>query len=66
LRVRVVSYYFSLWKGPDHPVNRFQWRRMERDGALPEDMLMKKKTILDYYKSRILSPRTDPITAASH
>ncbi|KAJ1370322.1 hypothetical protein KIN20_032019 [Parelaphostrongylus tenuis] len=44
-----------LWKGPDHPINRFQWRRMENAGTLPDELLQKKKTVLDYHKSRFFN-----------
>ena len=37
---------------------------MEKKGALSEEMLLKKKTVLDYYKSRIFGGFTDPYTTS--
>ncbi|VDM76977.1 unnamed protein product [Strongylus vulgaris] len=49
---------------PDHPVNRFTWRKMEAEGQLSEEMLKKKKTVLDYYKSRFFGSLTDPYSTS--
>uniref|UniRef100_A0A0K0D5S3 HAUS6 protein n=1 Tax=Angiostrongylus cantonensis TaxID=6313 RepID=A0A0K0D5S3_ANGCA len=50
-----LVFILRMWKGVDHPVNRFQWRRMEKAGTLPYELLQKKKTVLDYHKSRLFN-----------
>ncbi|KIH67543.1 hypothetical protein ANCDUO_02123 [Ancylostoma duodenale] len=66
MTVYTVGYNVGVrwWKGPDHPVNRFTWRRMEKEGLLSEEMLQKKKTVLDYYKSRFFGGWTDPFSSS--
>ncbi|EYC22878.1 hypothetical protein Y032_0016g3000 [Ancylostoma ceylanicum] len=66
MTIYIIGYNVGVrwWKGPDHPVNRFTWRRMEKEGLLSEEMLQKKKTVLDYYKSRFFGGWTDPYSSS--
>ncbi|KJH42971.1 inner centromere protein, ARK binding region [Dictyocaulus viviparus] len=61
--VWLIIYNVSvrLWKGPDHPINRFQWRRMEKAGTLPDELLHKKKVLMEYYKLKIMGERSKPV-----
>ncbi|KAK5981025.1 hypothetical protein GCK32_020717 [Trichostrongylus colubriformis] len=61
--VWTITYNIGVryWKGPDHPVNRFQWRRMEKAGVLSDELLRKKKVVSNYYMSRLFSPPDGPI-----
>ncbi|VDN58571.1 unnamed protein product [Dracunculus medinensis] len=50
----IVKYYsynvlVRLWKGPEHPVNRFRWRIMEYRGELSDEMIRKKRVTQNFY-----------------
>ncbi|KAK6734330.1 hypothetical protein RB195_017857 [Necator americanus] len=64
--VYVVGYNVGVrwWKGPDHPVNMFTWQRMEGEGLLSEELLQKKKTVMDYYTSRFFGEWTDSFSTS--
>ncbi|XGW08310.1 hypothetical protein V3C99_010989 [Haemonchus contortus] len=58
----VYNVGVRYWKGPDHPVNRFRWRRMKKEGLLSDELLEKERVVLEYHKSRILDPPPGPYT----
>ncbi|CAB3404999.1 unnamed protein product [Caenorhabditis bovis] len=49
-----------LWKGDEHPLNRFVWRIREQEGSLNPELLYKKKIVQDYHYSRIFDAKDDP------
>ncbi|KHN85747.1 hypothetical protein Tcan_12373 [Toxocara canis] len=51
----VVGYNILVrkWKGEGHPVNRYQWRIMERRGELSDELLRKKRVVNEYFHARL-------------
>lgn len=39
--------------GSEHPLNRYQWRKMKRNGQLSEEMMHKEEVIQNYMKTRL-------------
>lgn len=47
LYIFVRKYY-----GSEHPLNRYQWRQMKKNGQLSEEMLHKEEILQNYMKAR--------------
>ncbi|EFO17082.1 hypothetical protein LOAG_11419 [Loa loa] len=52
--VYTVGLYAFIRKcyGNGHPLNRYQWRQMKKNGQLSEEMLHKEEVVQNYMKTR--------------
>ncbi|OZC11924.1 hypothetical protein X798_01105 [Onchocerca flexuosa] len=52
--VYTIGLYAYIWKcyGNEHPLNRYQWRQMKKNGQLSEEMLHKEEVVQNYMKTR--------------
>ncbi|TKR58568.1 hypothetical protein L596_029997 [Steinernema carpocapsae] len=60
------SLLVRLIKGPEHPINRFQWRLKKARGELTEEQLHKERIVNEYTDSRFIhvADREKPWTGA--
>ncbi|KAL3994303.1 hypothetical protein ACH3XW_21180 [Acanthocheilonema viteae] len=42
--------FIKKYYGNEHPLNRYQWRQMKRNGHLSEEMLRKEEIVQNYMK----------------
>uniref|UniRef100_A0A915Q2X2 NADH dehydrogenase [ubiquinone] 1 beta subcomplex subunit 6 n=1 Tax=Setaria digitata TaxID=48799 RepID=A0A915Q2X2_9BILA len=49
----VGLYAFTKkYYGNEHPLNRYQWRQLKKNGQLSEEMLHKEEVVQNYMKAR--------------
>ncbi|VDO38056.1 unnamed protein product [Brugia timori] len=44
--------FIKKYYGNEHPLNRYQWRQMKRNGQLSEEMLRKEEIVQNFMKAR--------------
>ncbi|CAG9536227.1 unnamed protein product [Cercopithifilaria johnstoni] len=52
--VYTIGLYAFIKKcyGNEHPLNRYQWRQMKKNGQLSQEMLHKEEVVQNYMKTR--------------
>ncbi|VDN01581.1 unnamed protein product [Thelazia callipaeda] len=50
----LYTFIYNIY-GNEHPLNRYQWRRMKKNGQLSEEMLHKEEILRSFVRSKLNS-----------
>uniref|UniRef100_A0A0R3S0H1 Transposase n=1 Tax=Elaeophora elaphi TaxID=1147741 RepID=A0A0R3S0H1_9BILA len=50
--VKKLYAFIKTYYGDEHPLNRYQWRKLKKNGQLSEEMLHKEEVVQNYLKTR--------------